>query len=80
VTAEVVTSTPEGVAMTSLSIVGIDPFDPVGKPKLAAQIDGVLQIDFIDFWHTVEFSRFRRTPSVRRFRLPRRGNSLTLVG
>jgi hypothetical protein len=65
VTADVVTTiSPEGwIAMTSLSIVGIDPIDLVGKPKLAAQIDGVLQIDFIDFWHTVEFSRFRRTPS-----------------
>jgi hypothetical protein len=42
VTADVVTTTPEGVAMTTLSIVGIDPIDLVGKPKLAAHIDGVI--------------------------------------
>jgi hypothetical protein len=40
VTADVVTETE--VLVTSLSIVGIDPIDPLGKPKLTAHIDGVI--------------------------------------
>jgi hypothetical protein len=42
VTADVVTTTPEGVAMTSLSIVGIDPIDLIGEPRLTVHIDGVI--------------------------------------
>ena len=32
------------------------------EPKLADVIDGVFLINLVDFWHTVEFSRIRRTP------------------
>ena len=32
------------------------------KPKLAEGLDGVLLINLVDFWHTVEFSRIRRSP------------------
>ncbi len=42
--------------------------------------DGGITDYLVDFWHTVEFSRIKRAPSVRRLRHPRRGNSLTLVG
>ena len=63
--------------MTSLSIVGIAL--AMSQTEVVV-IDGGITDYLVDFWHTVEFSRFKRAPSAGRFRLPRRGNSLTLPG
>jgi hypothetical protein len=51
------------------------------EPKLAEIIDGVFLINLVDFWHTVEFSRIRRTPQRPVFRpKPLWGNSSNLHG
>jgi hypothetical protein len=43
------------------------------EPKLVDVIDGVFLINLVDFWHTVEFSRIRRTPKPGPFGRPLSG-------
>ena len=50
----------------------------VGEPKLSDGLDGVLLINLVDFWHTVEFSRIRRTPKPKTLRSEFWGNSSNL--
>jgi hypothetical protein len=64
VTADVVTAIPEGVAMTSLSIVGIAL--AMSQTEVVV-IDGGITDYLVDFWHTVEFSRFKRAPAASPF-------------
>ncbi len=52
--------------------------DLLGGPKLTEGLDGVVTDYLVDFWHTVEFSRIRRSPRLGRLGRPLRGNSSNL--